>query len=59
MLHAPTRKSIACFDQSTLHTGNLISCVACARLNSESLRGFRLQLLRYPTSPARHGHRAR
>lgn len=46
MLHAPTRKSVACFGAVNLDTGRLVRSICCV-FNAETFATFLRQLLRH------------
>jgi len=46
MLHAPTRKSVACFGAVSLGTGRLVRAI-CPVFNAETFLAFLRQLLRH------------
>lgn len=46
MLHAPTRKSVACFGAVNLNTGRLV-CTFCTVFNAVTFMAFLRQLLRH------------
>jgi transposase len=46
MLHAPTRKSVACFGAVNLDTGRLVRAICCV-FNAETFATFLRQLLRH------------
>jgi len=46
LLHAPTRKSVACFGAVSLSTGRFVRAI-CAVFNAETFAAFLLQLLRH------------
>jgi transposase len=46
MLHAPTRKSVACFGAVNLATGRLVRAI-CSVFNAETFSAFLHQLLRH------------
>jgi transposase len=48
LLHAPTRKSIACFGAVSLRTGQFVRGM-CEVFNAETFQGFLRQLLRHRT----------
>jgi transposase len=49
MLHAPTRKSVACFGAVSLDTGRFVYTI-CPVFNAETFGGFLRQLLRHRRS---------
>lgn len=46
LLHAPTRKSVACFGAVSLHTGQFVRSL-CATFNAATFETFRKTLLRH------------
>lgn len=46
MLHAPTRKSVACFGAVNLRTGRLVRAI-CSVFNAQTFAAFLRQLLRH------------